>query len=207
VQRALVLCDGARPRLDVAEFDQTISLAHRGRNASVNLNIESPATKLFERIPGRALDLITIAAYAYAADQEIRRGGEADVYGDSWRRDITLAIPVIDKKFWSEADVVERLTEALQFASGDVWRFRFTRARPRVKQFGLDIKSNETVGRPDCLFLFSGGLDSLCAVVEELRQGAGQSWSGTRQRFMWAADSVSCRQFCVRICRGGISPI
>src|SRR4051794_36540138 len=86
---------------------------------------ENLGSKLLSTISNRAFDLIRIAAYAYAADQEISRGGERDVYGRDWRRQITLCVPVTEPTFWSSADVSDALCTALNFATDDQWRFAF----------------------------------------------------------------------------------
>ena len=153
-------------------FDETVPLAHRGNGANVNLSIDSPSSKLLREVPARSADLIRIAAYVYAADQAVSRGGKADVYGDSWRREFTIVIPAADYSFWSQDPVIDQLQSTLHFVSDDTWRFHFPPAAPAVSQLNFNFSASETLGKPDCLYLFSGGLDSLCAVVEAVAQGA-----------------------------------
>src|SRR3990172_10495131 len=107
----LVLCDEARaPReLLSRDWEKQVTLSHRGPSANVNLNIESPSHRLLTGIADRSADLVKIAAYAYASDQAVSRGGEADIYGDSWRREFTLCLPVSDHAFWSQEATVEQL--------------------------------------------------------------------------------------------------
>ncbi len=104
MNRVLVECDGAVAPHIAAEPDPTIrrSLNHRGPQANVNLQIRTPSTALLASIDGRAGELVRIASYVYAADQSVSRGGEADVYGDDWRRHFVLHIPVADLEFWTE---------------------------------------------------------------------------------------------------------
>ncbi|HZA25430.1 MAG TPA: hypothetical protein VFA32_23020, partial [Dehalococcoidia bacterium] len=168
MKQVLIDCDGAaipaalRARPDVLHK----SLNQRGPQANVNLRIQSPSSTLLTRVEDRAADLVRLASYVYAADQSISRGGEADVHGDNWKRQFTLYIPVSDLEFWNQECVRQSLSETLFFASEDVWNFHFTQASPEQGQLTFDLDSNSVLGYPDSLYLFSGGLDSLCAVLE-----------------------------------------
>lgn len=174
MREILVACDGARPTKELLDRDwfRQISLSHRGASANVNLSIETPSHRLLTGVSDRSADLIRIAAYAYAADQAISRGGEADVYGKDWRRSFVLSLPVSDLAFWSAGPTREQLQSVLHFASEDYWEFHFAQAEPAISQLTFDLNPNETLGRPDSAYLFSGGLDSLCAVVEAMPSGA-----------------------------------
>ena len=168
MKRVVVDCDGAivpQVALD-PEVPIRRSLNHRGQSANVNLQIQTPATVLLAGIDGRAGDLVRIASYVYAADQSVSRGGEADVYGDGWRRHFVVYIPVADLEFWTQEPVSQALSDALGFVSGDVWNFQFSQAVPEQRQLTLDIDPSQIFGEPDGVYLFSGGLDSLSAVLE-----------------------------------------
>jgi hypothetical protein len=121
---------------------------------------------LLSRVENRAADLLRIASYVYAVDQDISRGGEVDVHGDAWKRDLTLLIPVSDPSFWNQEALCERLREVLNFASGDYWKFHFSEISPEHVQLPFEMDSSSTLGNPDSVHMFSGGLDSLCAAVE-----------------------------------------
>ncbi len=168
MKRVVVDCDGAIvPQVaSVPEPPIRRSLNHRGQSANVNLQIRIPATALLAGIDGRSGDLVRIASYVYAADQSVSRGGEADVYGDGWRRHFVVYIPVTDLEFWSQEPVSQALSDALGFVSGDVWNFQFSQAVPEQRQLTLDIDPSQVFGEPDSVYLFSGGLDSLAAVLE-----------------------------------------
>jgi len=164
--RTLVLCDGAK-RTAGDSFESVISISHREHEAATtNIAIRMPRQGL--RFDDRSMDLVRIAAYAFAADQQVTRGGEKDLYGDKWVRDFTMRVPVHDPAFWSTESVRLSLEAALYFASEDRWRFEFTAARPET-DFAtmLNVESSEQLGRPDAVVLFSGGADSLCAAVEQ----------------------------------------
>lgn len=168
MKSVLVDCDGAAvpPDLKDASSTERRSLRHRGARANLSLHIVSPAQMLANRVEARLADVVRIASYVYAADQSVSRGGETDAHGDRWARAFTLLIPVNDPAFWTQKDVCRRLSAVLDFASGDSWRFRFSQAAPEYEQLSFEIDPSFTLGSPDCIYLFSGGLDSLCAVVE-----------------------------------------
>jgi 7-cyano-7-deazaguanine synthase in queuosine biosynthesis len=168
MKRVLVFCDGATspPGIRPESFSVRRHLNHRGPSPNVNLRIESPRHALLTSVEGRPADLVRIAAYAYGADQAVSRGGPTDVYGDEWERDFTICLPISDPAFWNTRPVMTALQRALAFASGDRWTFHFTPLTTEDAQLPFNFNPNETLGDPDSVFLFSGGLDSLCAVVE-----------------------------------------
>ncbi|MCH8804496.1 MAG: hypothetical protein IH986_00215, partial [Planctomycetes bacterium] len=118
--------------------------------------------------------MVRIAAYVYGADQLVSRGGDADVHGDKWERDLALCVPVSDPDFWRNKEVRLRLEEVLRFLSGDRWTFDFSKATPEAEQLALGLDPLVSLGEPDGVYLFSGGLDSLCAVVEAVKKSRGR---------------------------------
>jgi hypothetical protein len=173
MKRVLMRCDGARvpSTVERQSWDVDESISHRGPAAGLNINITAPRSE-FDHIDGVSADLLRIAAYAFAADQQVSRGGQADVYGDSWRREFHIYLPVPDLSFWRREEVVQALQSALSFVSDDQWNFEFVAAgrEPPPSNFPLNFDSSETMGDPDVVCLFSGGLDSLCSVVEQTRE-------------------------------------
>ena len=168
MKRALIRCDGASApaSLKWLDWDITEDLRHRGSRANLNLSVQSPSHALLTSVTDSAADLMRIASYVYAADQMVSRGGKADVYGDSWQRHFAVCIPVNDLALWSDSRVSLALEEVLSFASEDRWSFSFSQASPEEQQLPFDVEPNTSLGDPDAVFLFSGGVDSLCAVVE-----------------------------------------
>ena len=169
MKRALFRCDRARVptslsgvawdlREDINCFD--------GQN--LHLRIENISHALRAQIDDRTTDLVHLAAYVYAADQSVSRGGATDVFGDAWRREIYLCVPVSDPDFWSDQDVVKDLTEVLNFATDDHWFFHFSKAEGHEEQLVFNLNTAELMQAPDSVVLFSGGADSLCAAVEEV---------------------------------------
>ena len=173
--RALIRCDGAAvPReLECQPWDLRDAINYRGGGADLTLRMQNVSHALRGNVEARAADLVRIAAYVYAADQIVGRGGLTDIYGDRWRREFWLCVPVNDPDFWSDSSLHGVLSDLLTFLSEDSWTFRFSRVGADQYQLPLESNPASPMGWPDSVFLFSGGADSLCAVIEEVtaRQG------------------------------------
>jgi hypothetical protein len=175
--RALIRCDGAGASIPTSGWDVPEELWTDSSGAAapdLNLNIESLAGYLIDTIDDRAADLVRIAAYAYGADQVVARYRPSDVHRRGWRREMTLCIPVTDPAFWSQPDIHVRLTEALGFGTEDTWHFAFDQAGPETRQLRLGVADHPLLRMPDTVLLFSGGIDSLCALVEEVADLGGR---------------------------------
>ncbi len=170
--RALVPCDAAVVPQAVAEADWDVRkpIVSRGPAAQHTLRAQSLAGTVLTRVADRAADLVRIASYIYAADQELSRGGRADVYGRDWRRSITLCVPVIDPTFWQQDAITAHLTDVLSYLTEDQWAFHFSAAAAEEQQIALDVREEEVLSHPDVVVLFSGGADSLCATVEAVAE-------------------------------------
>lgn len=166
--RALVRCDGAPipPALRRQQWDICESVNQHGPLADTNLRLQNLSHALLARVEERAADLVRLAAYVYAADQLVSRGGLKDVYGRHWQREFMLVVPVGEPRFWNLDEVRARLGRVLSFLSGDRWHFFFCQGDPEAQQLPLDMAEGVPLGDPDCVALFSGGADSLCAAVE-----------------------------------------
>ena len=174
--RALFLCDRASKPCEWRDqaWDVEGAIRHHGPKADLNLRVENLSHRVLETIDARASDLVRIAAYVYAADQSVKRGGPKDVYGSSWRRTIALSIPVTDPEFWSQATIRAALQDALNFLSDDDWEFHFAAGAPEGRQLVLNVDKAGLLSRPDSVILFSGGADSLCATIEQAAEGRGR---------------------------------
>ena len=167
--RVLVQCDAAKVPRDVDRKFQdarNISINRLGSGSQdVSLRLQEHSNPLGGSLQGLALDLARIAAYVYAADQLVSRDGEKDAFGDQWRREFMLCLPVRDPDFWNRQIIHNMLQEVLGFVSEDLWSFCFDRSQsPEQLSLGMDERSVRN--DPDCVVLFSGGADSLCAAVE-----------------------------------------
>ena len=173
--RALFLCDGATvPReWRKLDWDAQYPINHRGTaKQTLNLRLQNLGETVLDNIEPRAADLVRIAAYAYAADLSVRRGGERDPYNRKWRRSLHLAVPVGDRDFWEAPDTSRRLSDALGFLSDDDWTFDFADAAPDLAQLPLDLSDRKLLDTPDSVVLLSGGADSLCATVDQVTNHA-----------------------------------
>ncbi len=169
----LVQCDNAAIPDQVVGTDGDaicLQLNHHGPSANVQLRIQELSDPLSGTLKGRAYDLVRIAAYVYAADQLVSRGGDADAHGDSWRRTFIMCLPVSEPDFWNQSTVCQMLKNALGFVSEDDWSFSFDKSY-FPEQLSLETDQREAYERairydPDSVVIFSGGADSLCAAVQ-----------------------------------------
>lgn len=168
--QTLVRCEGATSSLETA-FTDVILLRHTGRNPTVRVRIDNITDPILRNLRDRASDLVRIAAYVYVADTSKKRWTPKDVYADSWVREFHFVIPVLDFDYWSQPNVSDLLCDALEFLTGDVISLEFTKGKPSQGQLYLALPEGPT---PQCdlVTLFSGGLDSLAAVVDQIvREG------------------------------------
>lgn len=150
--------------------DEQLRFEIDGKAKGVTLKIGSLSRNLVSSLPERAIDLIEIAAFVYAIDASIRRGGLCDQnMAAKWYRKFRIEIPVREFSLWSDAEIKRDLEETLMFLSGDRFEFTFTqlgeedRALDRFFEFG-----EEGSWSPDTVMLFSGGLDSYAGALEEI---------------------------------------
>jgi 7-cyano-7-deazaguanine synthase in queuosine biosynthesis len=114
--------------------------------------------------PRSAADLMLLGATVYCADKTTSRRTTVD----SWTRDITLRLPVADTAAWRSAD----FDGTLAFLTGDHWQVT---PHKSARHPLTDVAGVPSTGRAiglgvDAVCLFSGGLDSLCGVVDLLEE-------------------------------------
>ncbi len=167
---ALVLCGAGAPEPPTPPA--RVVRLDAGPGGNVRLAIEALARSLWTRLTPAMLDLLDVAAYAYAADQAVPRGRElapSGEFGGQWRRRFELHVPVRLPDLWSGPAVRGALAAALDFPTDDAFDFRFRPAAappPAQAYLGGDGAAPDR-GRHDGVLLFSGGLDSLGGAVEE----------------------------------------
>ena len=141
-----------------------------GQRKSIDLKIGSLSQSLVANLPDAVLDLIEIAAFVYAIDASISRGGPADQnMGAKWHRRFLVELPVRDPKRWCQPDLKRDLEETLMFLSGDRFEFSFVakaNAADATTPF-FDL-GPEGSWEPDTVMMFSGGLDSFAGALEQL---------------------------------------
>ncbi len=143
---------------------------------------------LADAMPPEASDLLILAASAYAVDRMVARPSVRHTRdsGD-WHRDLSLDVPVSDPDRWTAlAPQLERL---LRWLTDDNWHLRFV-LRPTAR--GPLDPSQEALFRTvpsHRPILFSGGLDSGCALQNALALGDAvaisvhtNSWMQNTQR-------------------------
>jgi len=111
------------------------------------------------------IDLAILAALVTAADTRVNRQHSAI---DRWTRQLSLHIPVSDPALWSAQTVL--LQHMLNFLTGDRWTLSF-RARPQGQASLRPKTARLAVRIPDCICLFSGGLDSFIGATDLLGGG------------------------------------
>lgn len=128
-------------------------------------------------LPDRILDLLQIAGMVFCADRMARRGERDSISNRSWARSFFFHIPVLDHEFWRDERVQSALSEALRFMTGDrSYEFDFVEANQghfEEREYQqISVFSEELYKIPDSenydVMLFSGGLDSLAGILEEL---------------------------------------
>lgn len=169
----LFVCDGAPvpKQLATQTWTREEQIVSAGPRSELNLRLDTLDTQLHGAVSGIANDLLSIACYCLAADQRINRGSrQIDIHRRKWRRRFTMVVPVSSPKLWARPDVTAALREALGFATEDDWSFTFVKLPPAIVRQTLFGKETDRGlrGNPDCVVLFSGGMDSLCATVEAM---------------------------------------
>lgn len=155
------------PTAQRGEFSK-VKLCHTpfDTELKVNLNIDFREMYLFSRQnTGLALDFFLIASIIYGTDVLIPRKTNSI---NGWSRELELEIPVEEPSLWQ--NIKTDLEKLLNFLTGDFWGFTF------VQRTGLDlfipknyrnvIPVNPTSFKK--VSLFSGGLDSLVGVIDQL---------------------------------------
>ena len=169
MNRRIVQCEGASiPAQWKFEFgkEPLLQVNRFGISRQVNFRLHEFSDPLAGTLQGKAFDLVNIAAYIYVADQLVRRGGGADLYGTDWRREMAVSLPVSDPDFWNSPQIRSLLEQVVGFVSEDTWHFAFSTSHAPEQLPLTNIDQQSIRCHPDSVVLFSGGADSLCATVE-----------------------------------------
>lgn len=132
-------------------------------NLFVGKKLPHKLKQLHANIPSRVLDFLTIALAIVTADTFVLRSNSEN----NWCRQMHLDIALSDPSFWDGEK--DRLQKTLAFLSGDVWDFTFTQGEYPFKfseQVSRRTKNRIDFGVPDCICLFSGGLDSAVGAID-----------------------------------------
>lgn len=148
-----------------------LALSVDGKSAKATLRVSHLQQHFLKEMSPILADMLEVAAYVYAADSAIRRGGPAaSQMGKDWRRRLHFRVPVRERSVWERSDIQELLSDTLGFLSEDEYHFVFQdhdgRPIERTIPF-LDFR-DEGGWIPDEVLMFSGGLDSLTGALEAL---------------------------------------
>ncbi len=113
-------------------------------------------------------DFFLISAIVYGVDNLLSRS----IYSnDGWTRDIEVEFPVNNLAVWTGRE--EKLKQILDFLTGDNWQISFREIEdvdlflPRTNRRKIPQYENDSIAS---VSLFSGGLDSLIGVIDELEK-------------------------------------
>lgn len=116
-------------------------------------------------------DFFLLSAIVYGVDNLLSR---AIYSNDGWTRDIEVEFPVINLAIWSGKEA--KLKQILDFLTGDNWQISFVQNTqdliyyPRLLSRRRKKPINYTIDSIKSVSLFSGGLDSLIGVIDELEK-------------------------------------
>jgi len=170
----IISCGNAGPSPTKAEAPKRLSLNLWANAPEEGLifHSEDIHQSLLREIPPAFQDLSEIAAYVYGADQLALRTNinDVDAFGGKWRRRLHFHIPVRCPELWESDEVKTCLTQLLDFLSDDHYSFSFERAKdpPPFQQYLEFADQSHPAQQPESVVLFSGGLDSLAGVIDEV---------------------------------------
>ncbi|MCL6218931.1 Qat anti-phage system QueC-like protein QatC [Zunongwangia pacifica] len=113
-------------------------------------------------------DFFLVSAIVYGIDNLLSR---AIYSNDGWTRDIAVEFPVNNLAVWNGKE--DRLKQILDFLTGDNWQISFREIedvdlfQPRTNRRKIPSYNKDTI---KSVSLFSGGLDSLIGVIDELEK-------------------------------------
>lgn len=113
-------------------------------------------------------DFFLVSAIVYGVDNLLSR---AIYSNDGWTRDIEVEFPVNNLAVWRGKE--EKLKQILDFLTGDSWQISFREIeevnlfQPRTNRRKIPSYNKDSI---KSVSLFSGGLDSLIGVVDELEK-------------------------------------
>lgn len=149
-----------------------IVLDVQGEARNVNLRVDYITRGMLGNVPDLLADLLEIAAYVFCADQRASRGSDKlKDYGNHWRRDLHLNIPVRCPDVWSDTQIQKELCDTLGFLSDDAYTFEFTLSEnPAEIQEQYFPNLIDAAPSVDEVSLFSGGIDSFAGAVNDIVQ-------------------------------------
>lgn len=169
----LILCGAARRTAHGAVWRQAPETRLRFGDGPglVRLHVDLLTRRAQAAVTEVEADLLELAAYVYAADQAVTRGGPARIdYGATWRRRFRFEVPVRRPDVWGRPEVLDRLARTLGFLTGDEFEFGFV-PHPDPPPIDAYVFGSGEPSDFEEVVLFSGGIDSLGGAVQEVLGG------------------------------------
>ncbi len=110
-------------------------------------------------------DLYIIALSIFGIDKRVPRR----LFDDSWTRDISVSIPVLQYDSWKKTQLA--WNKMLTFLTGDRWKVSFRPTDAVCSQHEYKNRKEIDISNCDCVSLFSGGLDSFCGAIHLMQSG------------------------------------
>ena len=150
-------------------------LRYTGPDQTFKLAIERIIAAAMSPIDPVIEDFLEVACAIFFADSSFPRGSEKrPEMGADWRRQFQITIPVQVLDRWSDAAVLNALTDVAAFLTDDSFTFRFVARDPRLgRQQLFDFGSKGMNFKAEEVILFSGGLDSFAGALEALSTAQG----------------------------------
>lgn len=165
-----VICHVAPDQVPATSGDEEVHvLLYGGKpprpgSGAIGAQLRDAATRLGVPPSSAAMDFVSLALAATAADTFVLR----DETDNGWSRDLHLVVPLAVPERWEA--VRAELEAALHFLSGDTWTFDL-RGGGEPPPTAFQVKNRRAIidmTRADCVSLFSGGLDSAIGALDLL---------------------------------------
>lgn len=145
------------PSAEWRRYDHVVGLQPTVLPAQVHHNLGLLGTGSHP-LPENVLTLLVVSLGVWVADKLAPRQQAAD----AWTRRLEVFCPAPE---WAEA--LPGLSQVLDFLTGDTW---ILRASPMPAWLPMVLRPDPS-WQPDCVCLFSGGLDSLVGAIDLLEAG------------------------------------
>lgn len=138
------------------------------RSQRLRITMQSMLQSMFPSVSDRSLDLVEIAAGAYAVDRIYRRARTKA--NEAGARILPVCFYVSNPAYWAQPTITNQVAELLHFLTGDLWLISFAEGErvSRAGQSAIDLGWGRQAGH---VALYSGGLDSAAGLANELLDG------------------------------------
>lgn len=137
----------------------------RAYKAHLSLRDSDLYSEIYNRVPSISADLLDIAVAVHTVDRNIRRIDDTSVTFD-------ITLPVRNIEILSSQLFNEYLDDTLNWYTGDHWKFKFVyrEVSGREAEIQSRLPFGEKVGSNTEIILWSGGLDSLAGLYNNLKK-------------------------------------